>query len=818
MDVIEKNISEFVENQFPEIYREEGPIFIRFVRTYFEWMESKGNPLYHSRNFLEYRDIDETPDEFLVYFKEMYLKGISIESSAGTRLLVKHSLDLYRSKGTEQGLDLLFRAEYGSPATVYYPSTDIFKTSQGKWNQPKYIQVTLNDKLDFFQNKEVIGLNSKATAFVEKSVRKMVKGALSDVLYISAINGKFQVGEKITLHDNTLPISNCPSIVGSVNTFDVDVTGSGLGFVVGDEVVIVSNTGEEGLARVSNIINQTGTVAFEVSDGGYGFSANSRILISDHSLNLTNVVVTGNSYMFPLTTANQAYGTINYVLANGEFKVGDNIKTYYSNGTATANLMVLDVEMVNTTSGTVTFSKMSGNVVGNYISSNVVAANIAVPNGVNEKLATGTMVGISDIIYLKMYNTDLNSFNVGDILTQVDVSNIVTGQATIKYIFNDTNEIAITSVNGVFKNTLPLTSTSGSIGYIIYQRLSMGVVNTITEWISYPGNKISTEAFTGEVTFVSEGAGAAFTINAASLAYTETIIINTDYLYDYRNVKLSADGYGFPKLPTANVTTKLYNALSYPNTVVGRISQLFNINPGKNYNAKPFVYIYEPLLRTMYKRSKLDLTITNSTQQFTPGEVITSVTKDARGLVLSSNSTVLTVENMRTFANNDFTINAVIIGTTSGGQATITNIDIDTANTYEGSDSVILTKFSSGNGAVTGLSPISSGFNFFESEEVTFYKNDSSVGSAIVHLGGVGTSKGYYQTQDSFTSNRNKIRDGNYYQEYSYDVISSISYDKYKNLLKQIMHVAGTKNFFTFVYKNNINSSLAISKVSLVKT
>jgi hypothetical protein len=816
MDTLEKNISFFIENQFPQVYQEEGPVFIQFVKSYFEWLESAGNPIYHTRNFLEYRDIDETPDEFLVYFKEMYLKGISIESYAGTRLLVKNSLDLYRSKGTEQGLDLLFRAEYGVPAAVYYPSTDIFKLSQGKWVQPKFIQVTLNDNLGVFDNKEIIGLNSKAVAFVEKSVLKIIKGQLTNILYVSAVSGSFRTGEKINVFDLSVPIDDCPFITGSVDTFDVDATGSGIGFKVGDEVVFTSNNGEEGIARVANVISQTGTINFKLQGGGYGFSSNTKVVVSDKTLNIFNANITGNSYFIPFESVTQMYGTLNYLNGNGTFTVGQTVSTYFSNGLLTSNVVILSSDPVNSTFGALTFSTINGTVSGNYLTSGNATANISVSNGISLKTATGSLVGVSTDITLQTYSTDLSTFTIGALIYQVNTSGTITATATIKKIQLDTSEIIITNYEGVFLNNTQFIS-GVSVGFCSSQKFSIGVIGSTNAFISSPGNRITSNLFNGEISFVSSGTGATVNISSSTLLYTENIALNTDYVAPYLDKKLANSAYGFPSFPTANLSTTLYDALAYANNTYGRISTLQATNPGKNYNSRPFVYVYDPLVKNLGRRSIVNITIFNPSQNFTIGEVITQASSNARGLILSTNSTTITAENLRVFANNDFTGNNLIIGTTSGATANVFSAAFSTKLTFIGSDAIINPEFSSGEGAVTKLIKVSSGYNFNDNEQVTFFKGNS-VGSAIVNLGGVGIGKGYYQDQNSFVSNRNKIRDGYYFQEYSYDVISSIAYDKYKNLLKQIMHVAGTKNFFTFVYKNRINSSVGIKKSQFLIT
>ena len=74
--LVEKRISNFVESQFPQFYQEEGPNFILFVKAYYEWLEETGNPIREARTLLDYRDIDNTIEDFLFYFQKKYLYGI----------------------------------------------------------------------------------------------------------------------------------------------------------------------------------------------------------------------------------------------------------------------------------------------------------------------------------------------------------------------------------------------------------------------------------------------------------------------------------------------------------------------------------------------------------------------------------------------------------------------------------------------------------------------------------------------------------------------------------------------------------------------
>ncbi len=195
-EFFEKTISNLISEQFPALYRSDGPIFVEFVKKYYEWMESSNNALYHSRRLPEFRDIDETIDEFVLHFKEKYLKNIQLDTILATRKLIKHSLDLYRSKGSERGLELLFKIAFGKDIRIYYPQDDIFKLSDGLWRIPTYLEITINKFNGELVNKQIIGLKSGATAFVESVVRRTLGDqGFSDILFLSAINGTFQAGE-----------------------------------------------------------------------------------------------------------------------------------------------------------------------------------------------------------------------------------------------------------------------------------------------------------------------------------------------------------------------------------------------------------------------------------------------------------------------------------------------------------------------------------------------------------------------------------------------------------------------------------------------
>ena len=277
--MIEKKIAQYISKQFPSFYQEEGPQFIAFVKAYYEWLDEPGNVNNKARHLLEYRDIDTTLDEFLLYFKEKYLKNIQFDTATNKQLLVKNSLDLYRSKGTERSIDLFFKLVFGTPAEVKYPGERVFRLSDGVWEVPKYLEVTYNKYNINYVGRQIIGSSSGATAFVEKYIRRRAGYGYVNMLYISGMTGEFTRGDVLGIRTNGVGVytpGRTATIIGSIDS--VILQDNGMDFAIGDIVTFEnSNRGVGGQARVTEIGEATGLIDFILHDGGWGYTTNARV-------------------------------------------------------------------------------------------------------------------------------------------------------------------------------------------------------------------------------------------------------------------------------------------------------------------------------------------------------------------------------------------------------------------------------------------------------------------------------------------------------------------------------------------------------------
>ncbi len=571
MKNIEKRISPLIESQFPSFYQEEGENFIAFVKAYYEWLEGTNNSLYHTRRLPDYRDIDTTTDDFIVHFKEKYLKNIQFDTATNKKLLVKNSLDLYRSKGTEQSIDLFFKLVYGTSAEVTYPAEKIFRLSDGVYEKPEYLEIGYSIYNIDYVGKQVIGQLSGAKAFVEKYIRRRAGKGYVNLLYISGRQGEFRNGEVIGLNINNQPvfdISKRTKLVGSVKRVTVQTRGRN--FAVGDIVKFVnSDRGLGGLARVEAINSQSGLVDFIFEDGGYGYTLNAESIVSEKVLNLDYVTAdyTSDQYYKLFERGIQPVINVGYSAISSNVGVGNTVYRYASNGMLAATGRVLEVAPSSNTNGYISVSHLSGVFVPNATYYN--STNLASPNTISftaqtieDKSMSGKFMNTPTDYNITILSPSA-TFNVGDVVMQINNQEAI-GTATVANVVavEDGTILIITNARGVFKNSKRMADwdyKAGS-GTITTSNTSNAVTGTST---SFSNNYLNATLYDdgnvaiGNVTSVINSTSLTLSTNAAvsvtgnthsyGLTYRLVNQNNTEIYANVSHVNLNAGLYDIKK-------------------------------------------------------------------------------------------------------------------------------------------------------------------------------------------------------------------------------------------------------------------------------
>lgn len=299
MAVIENNISFFIQSHFPSIYRENGEELVELVTEYYKWMENTDNQsIYNARRMFEYRDIDNTLENMLIFFQKKFLADLPLKQDT-VRFITKNILDLYRRKGTPAGIELFFALFYNEfDAEITYPARFMFKASNSNWKNGIYLQMFPNknkflsktDKEYSYKDllsRNILGSSSGAVAAVDKINFVILNNILTPIIYIDAVLGTFvKYDDLITVIDGE-EIS-FGRIAGSLSAVEVDTTNqlATTGHEIGEVYNISTTTGKGGEVMVTEVSNElSGEINYQIEDGGFGYTIeNTRLMVSNQSV------------------------------------------------------------------------------------------------------------------------------------------------------------------------------------------------------------------------------------------------------------------------------------------------------------------------------------------------------------------------------------------------------------------------------------------------------------------------------------------------------------------------------------------------------
>lgn len=488
--------------------------------------------LFLSRNLLNIRDVDTTIDLFINHFKEKYLRNIEFDTQTDKKMLIKNALDLYRSKGTERSIDLFFRLIYGTSAKVVFPGeNNLFRLSDADWVKPQYIEITGNSKERAISlvGKQVRGLYSGASAFVEKYVRRKIKNGFVDILYITNVKGTFRNNEQLYVG---ILYPDSPKVVGSLTSVTV-IQGS-TEFSVGDIVQFNSVRGDYGLARVVSIEDTTGVVDFIFIDGGYGYTVSgntsfdedelakrTQSIVSEKVLTITNVTSSNAVTRFTVSSGGSGYTNGDIAVVPSAFVNATGLVTTTSTGVVNA------VTITNTGSGFYTLNP-----------------SVSITN------STGGATGGASAVIVAHTDYQNEYYRYFEPLTQLqatlEVSSITNASAFVEgstiRIANAVTNSAVGVIQSISANT---TAGTGNIVITFANASAASIVPTIVA-----GNSIyltTNSSVNGVITVVSNTSAEGYvmglptrgSLKLTSLSSSNVVVSDTVYQINSRGVELA---------------------------------------------------------------------------------------------------------------------------------------------------------------------------------------------------------------------------------------------------------------------------------------
>ena len=263
-------ISSVLPSQVPEFVREDYGTFIEFIKAYYEFLDQN-----YDSQFTTLRDLDKTLDSFIQYFKNEVAHNIPY-TVVNERFLLSKMKDQYLAKGSEASFKLLFKILFNKEVVVDYPSKQILRASDGKWNQDVSVFVYVNAGtpddvvgkiVDVVTATKILRVQVDKRQYVEIEVENSVQ--ISEHIYELFIDRRFF--GNITIGDK-LRYSDIFDATVLATTSNVQIQRAGKKFKVGELYEIRNGLGVGSVLKVTRVNDTGGIEALQFVKYGIGYT------------------------------------------------------------------------------------------------------------------------------------------------------------------------------------------------------------------------------------------------------------------------------------------------------------------------------------------------------------------------------------------------------------------------------------------------------------------------------------------------------------------------------------------------------------------
>lgn len=388
-----------------------------------------------------------------------------------------------------------------------------------------------------------------------------------------------------------------------------------------------------------------------------------------------------------------------------------------------------------------------------------------------------------------------------------------------------------------FTNLERLTDTGGNIGTVIGQNASAvgikmdagdefnisrpittmdrtpnvaisGIFTVSAKNSSSPGNLYP------DTTLVTD-------VKVESLSNIETVNLITDLMTPFLSVPLNASNYNdSPATATMSgaadpvtLSTPLDQAFNLSPFQIGTIDAFENVNPGEGYTNDVFTLVRDPVM-IAFDRYEQVLIMPVLSASFSVGDSIEQPSSGVSGVITGIDTDGSFIK-VRPYAYYGFETSSI---THKGSTYVVSASERDYTSDAFGANADMRSKTQFATGRISAVKVSNSGFGYLDQETV-FVVDDDGVKHArgTLKADTQGITAGFWGSETSqlngfkdgkYYDSRNKIHDSNLYQEFSYEILSTVDLSVYEETLKKNVHLAGTRLFGRFVYKKKAEVGL----------
>jgi len=360
------------------------------------------------------------------------------------------------------------------------------------------------------------------------------------------------------------------------------------------------------------------------------------------------------------------------------------------------------------------------------------------------------------------------------------------------------------------------------------------VINTLERGssnIALPATISITSSNNSSPGLLSPDTGNQSDVRVNELENTSVISVITDVIGDFASVTLNSADYGMSGAGAEDVNTTIGDAFDLTVVTIGSIKSFANLNPGSDYINDVFVIAEDDLINTFDLKDQT-ITVLAIPAQLSVGDIIEEISSNIKGIVRSIDAVsfeiTVTPYDYNGFSdisvdNNDIVINRI---TGSGGPLIVTGIGVDFNSKVFGENATIKARTQFAIGKITAAAVVNSGFGYTSGDTISLVEDGEVQAEGFAVASIQGKTAGFWGSlsshingfiadpTDPTDSNKQiyydsnmRIQDSDFFQEYSYQIKSMLGTAQYEELLKQNVHLAGTKLFGEFSFKAKANGN-----------
>lgn len=303
----------------------------------------------------------------------------------------------------------------------------------------------------------------------------------------------------------------------------------------------------------------------------------------------------------------------------------------------------------------------------------------------------------------------------------------------------------------------------------------------------------------------------------------ETVALITDVIAPFVLMPLNSSDFNANPPATATMSgaaspvtlaTPLNQAFDLTPFELGTIKSFENLNPGQDYINDTFTLIRDEQM-VAFDRYNQILLLDNFSAGFSVGDEVSQASTGTTGRIveIDNDAGALTVLPYSYYGFKTSSDDAIVH---KGTSFDVLSVERDYSSKQFGNNAIMdsTTLFSSGR--ISAAEIRNSGFGYVDNETVYLTNDDGErQARATLRANSQGITSGFWSSQTSqingywtnpdskefeYYDSKTKVQDSDYYQEYSYEIKSTVAVNKYEKVVKDTMHLAGTKMFGEFNY------------------